>query len=327
MAGDVDLGLWCGRWRVESGEWGLPGSWCWIWKKRGVKIAVGFFLDGMQVTIHKSDGNNEVVSPADFASKGITIKLSATDKLKVSDKKIVVTHTASGKTAETPITVKALHTITIINDGGAQVQTLVNEIAGNKVKANDTITVNVNNIPEDKILSEIKVGGGALDQTIENKGTFTMPAEDVTITITLAEKPKYTVTVSSAGNGEATANPTEQYEGKEVVLNAVPNPGFHFKEWNVTAGGVTIQNNKFTMGNQAVTIEAIFEANAASAHTIIVENDGHGTGVADVNSAAKDTEITLTSHPNQGYRFKEWQVVEGDVRFRQKANSPCRTAM
>ncbi|MDO5062789.1 MAG: stalk domain-containing protein [Peptostreptococcaceae bacterium] len=270
-------------------------------------------LDDMQVTIHKSDGNNEVVSPADFASKGITIKPSATDKLKVSDKKIVVTHTASGKTAETPITVKALHTITIVNDGGAEVQTLVEGKVGNKAKLGQTITVNVNNIPEDKILSEIKVVGGMLDRTINNGETFAMPEADVTITVTLAEKPKHTVTVNNDGNGEATANPTEQYEGKEVVLNAVPNPGFHFKEWNVTAGGVTVQNNKFTMGNQAVTIEAIFEQNEASAYAIVVENDGHGTGTANVNSAAKDTEITLTSHPNTGYRFKEWQVIEGDV--------------
>ncbi|MDO5095944.1 MAG: stalk domain-containing protein [Peptostreptococcaceae bacterium] len=272
-------------------------------------------LDGMQVTIHKSDGSNEVVSPSDFASKGITIKPSATDMLKVSDNKIVVTHTPSGKTAETPITVKELHNITIVNDGGAEVQTLVDGKAGNKAKLGQTITVNVNNIPEDKILSEIKVVGGILDETINNGDTFPMPEADVTITVTLAEKPKYVVTVSSAGNGEATANPTEQYEGKEVVLTATPNQGFHFKEWAVTSGNVTIQDNKFTMGNQPVEIQAIFEKNAPNAYSVIVENDDNGTGVANPNSGVKDTEITLTSHPNQGYRFKEWQVVEGDVQI------------
>lgn len=50
-----------------------------------------------------------------------------------------------------------------------------------------------------------------------------------------------------------------------------------------------------------------------TAHSIILQSSGNGTVSADVYSAAKNTQITLTTAPDTGYRFKEWQVVDGGV--------------
>ena len=38
-----------------------------------------------------------------------------------------------------------------------------------------------------------------------------------------------------------------------------PNKGYHFKEWEVISGGVTIKNNKFIMPSANVEVKAIFE--------------------------------------------------------------------
>ena len=48
-------------------------------------------------------------------------------------------------------------------------------------------------------------------------------------------------------------------------------------------------------------------------YTVIVTNDGNGTASADVTSAKEGTVVTLTNTPNDGYTFKEWQVVSGNI--------------
>ena len=48
---------------------------------------------------------------------------------------------------------------------------------------------------------------------------------------------------------------------------------------------------------------------AAAGYTVTVINDGNGTGTASPSTAATGMEITLTATPNEGYHFKQWQVV------------------
>lgn len=48
-------------------------------------------------------------------------------------------------------------------------------------------------------------------------------------------------------------------------------------------------------------------------YTVTVENDGHGTGTATPSEAPAGAQVTLTAAAKQGYVFKEWQVVSGDV--------------
>lgn len=75
----------------------------------------------------------------------------------------------------------------------------------------------------------------------------------------------YAVTVTTDGNGTASADLTAAAAGTNISLSATPNAGYHFKEWQVVSGGVTIENDKFTMPDGNVEIKAIFEKDAAPA--------------------------------------------------------------
>ena len=126
----------------------------------------------------------------------------------------------------------------------------------------------------------------------------------------------YTVTVSNDGNGTGTATPSTAVAGTTIILTATPNTGYHFKEWQVISGGVTIKDNKFLMPNGNVEVKAIFEEDAPpvpTEFTITVKTDGNGTASASHAKAVVGTEIRLTATPNTGYHLKEWQVISGGV--------------
>ena len=72
----------------------------------------------------------------------------------------------------------------------------------------------------------------------------------------------FAVDVATDGHGTASASPANAAAGTEVTLTATPASGYHFKEWQVTGGGVMIAENKFTMPAQAVAVKAIFEKDA-----------------------------------------------------------------
>ena len=126
----------------------------------------------------------------------------------------------------------------------------------------------------------------------------------------------YTVTVSNDGNGTGTAAPSTAAAGTTITLTAMPNEGYHFKEWEVISGGVIIKDNKFLMPNGNVEVKAIFEEDAPpvpTEFTITVKTDGNGTASASHAKAVVGTEIRLTATPKEGYHFKEWQVISGNV--------------
>ena len=126
----------------------------------------------------------------------------------------------------------------------------------------------------------------------------------------------YTVTVSNNGNGTGTATPSTAAAGTTITLTATPNKGYHFKEWEVISGGVTIKDDKFLMPNGNVEVRAIFEEDAPPAPTefiVTVKTEGNGTVSASHAKAVAGTEITLTATPNTGYHLKEWKVMSGDV--------------
>ena len=126
----------------------------------------------------------------------------------------------------------------------------------------------------------------------------------------------YTVTVSNDGNGTGTAAPSTAAAGTTIILTAMPNEGYHFKEWEVISGGVTIKDDKFLMPNGNVEVKAIFEEDAPpvpTEFTITVKTDGNGTASASHAKAVVGTEITLIATPKTGYHFKEWEVMSGGV--------------
>ena len=118
----------------------------------------------------------------------------------------------------------------------------------------------------------------------------------------------YTVTVSNNGNGTGTATPSTAAAGTTITLTATPNKGYHFKEWQVMSGNVTIKDDKFTMPNAHVEVKAIFEEDVPAPTEFIVTFDGNG-GTPSVDSMTT-TNQKLSSLPSASrsgrYSFDGW---------------------
>ena len=46
---------------------------------------------------------------------------------------------------------------------------------------------------------------------------------------------------------------------------------------------------------------------------VTISNDGNGTGSANPSSAVKGTKIDISASANEGYKFKMWQLISGDI--------------
>ena len=205
------------------------------------------------------------------------------------------------------------YTVTVSNDGnGTGTATPSTAATGTEI----TLTA----MPKEGYhFKEWQVISGGV--TIKNN-KFTMPDNNVEVKAIFEEDTppaptEHTVTVTSGGNGTASASPAKAVAGAEITLSATPDKGYHLKEWQVESpAGLVITNNKFTMPDTNVAIKAIFEEDAPPApteFTITVKTDGNGTASASHAKAVVGTEITLTAKPNKGYHFKEWEVISGGV--------------
>ena len=138
----------------------------------------------------------------------------------------------------------------------------------------------------------------------------------------IGPKPNYTVTVSAepAEGGSATANPASGAEGTEIKLTATPNEGYTFLEWQVVSGGVTVEEDKFTLGAENVELKAVFEP---ITYTVIFDPNGGGgqMNAAIVNYGDKLTLPDCGFTPPAGMEFDKWDKgapgdeieVDGDM--------------
>lgn len=78
---------------------------------------------------------------------------------------------------------------------------------------------------------------------------------------------QFAVNVSATEGGSASADVERAAKGSKVTLTATANKGYHFKEWNVLKGNVSIENNAFEMPDGSVSIQAVFEKDAVEPTT------------------------------------------------------------
>lgn len=78
---------------------------------------------------------------------------------------------------------------------------------------------------------------------------------------------QYAVNVSATEGGSASADVERAAKGSKVTLTATANKDYHFKEWNVLKGNVSIENNAFEMPDGSVSIQAVFEKDAVEPTT------------------------------------------------------------
>ena len=277
----------------------------------------------------KTDGNGTASASPDKAVAGTEIRLTATPKegyhfkewqaisgnVTIKDNKFTM--------PDGNVEVKAIfekdappapteYTVTVTNDGnGTASASPAKAVAGAEI----TLTAMPN---EGYYFKEWQVISGGV--SIKNN-KFTMPNNNVEVKAIFEEDTppaptEHTVTVTSGGNGTASASPSKAVAGAEITLSATPDKGYHLKEWQVISGGVSIKDNKFLMPDSNVEVKAIFEEDAPPApteHTVTVTSSGNGTASASPSKAVAGAEITLSATPDKGYHLKEWQVISGGV--------------
>ena len=149
--------------------------------------------------------------------------------------------------------------------------------------------------------------------TVNADGTFTMPADNVTVTATF-KKSTYTVTVNPVENGTVVANPTSGNMGDEITLTITPAEGYELESVTVTGVNtnvaVTVTDGKFTMPADDVTVSATFKK---STYTVTVNPVENGTVVANPTSGNMGDEITLTITPAEGYELETLTVMMGET--------------
>ena len=224
---------------------------------------------------------------------------------KVGDSYTVLGDTEIKALWENSVITPTTYTVTVSNDGnGTGTATPSTAATGTEI----TLTA----MPKEGYHFKVwQVISG--DVTITND-KFLMPNDNVEVKAIFEEDTppaptEFTVTVTSGGNGMASASPAKAVAGTEITLTAKPDEGYRFKEWEVISGGVTIKDDKFTMPSANVEVKAIFEKDAPPASTeFIVTFDGNG-GTPSVSSMTT-TDQKLTSLPSASrrgsYSFDGW---------------------
>ena len=83
---------------------------------------------------------------------------------------------------------------------------------------------------------------------------------------------QYDIIIQGTDNGHATADSSRAAAGKRITLTAAPNVGYHFTDWTVSGGSITITKDAsgkdgFVMPANDVTIQAVFVTHSFTAET------------------------------------------------------------
>ena len=126
-------------------------------------------------------------------------------------------------------------------------------------------------------------GGWFTNSGCTGSAITSLGATAYTAAITLyakwTEKPKYTVTISSDGNGTVTPN-TAQVGEIPVSITATPNDGYKFKNWTKT-GNVTIENANNASTTITATSAGTVTANFETAKRIYLKPAGDNSWAND----------------------------------------------
>ena len=159
--------------------------------------------------------------------------------------------------------------------------------------------------------------GGNNDAGAEHTVVATDNAGNTTMATVKIYRWHHVKVISPDGNGAASASPAKAVVGTEITLTATPNEGYHFKEWEVMSGGVTIENDKFTMPDSDVEVKAIFEEDvpAPTEHTVRFNANGGGGTMADVTGVSGSYILPACGFTEpEGKQFKGWSTsADGSV--------------
>ena len=160
--------------------------------------------------------------------------------------------------------------------------------------------------------------GGNNDAGAEHTVVATDNAGNTTMATVKIYRWHHVKVISPDGNGTASASPAKAVVGTEITLTATPNEGYHFKEWEVMSGGVTIENDKFTMPDSDVEVKAIFEEDAPpvpAEYTVRFNANGGDGTMEDVTGVSGSYTLPACGFTEpEGKQFKGWSTsADGSV--------------
>lgn len=176
-----------------------------------------------------------------------------------------------------------------------------------EAQAGETVTVTIT--PNEGYELDAVTGAPETWNLEGNIGTFTMPAEAVTLSVTFREIPpaqSYRITTQITGEGTVDV-PTSALEGSEVTVTVTPAEGNALRALKVDGRDVTasVSENSytFTMPGYAIIVEAVFDEVQEGSHYIHVNVYGLGTAFADMTTAEPGETVTITVEASIGYVF------------------------
>ena len=173
---------------------------------------------------------------------------------------------------------------------------------------NDTVTLTVTPATGYVVdtITVTKARGGTVSVA---SNTFTMPADDVTVTVVFA-RTEFDVTIGTGiSNGTVTADKSKAYENDVVTLTVTPAIGYEVTTLTVTkAGGgtVSVASNTFTMPADDVTVTATF---SLAEYTIIVNPTINGVITLSTYTSEMDEQIGITITPDYGYELDDITIT------------------
>ncbi len=126
---------------------------------------------------------------------------------------------------------------------------------------------------------------------------------------TLAAGNSYDLSIVSNSDGYTCTfgDETPQSAGYDFALTSVDSE-------YVYIGMFAARNADITFSNIELVVDGVKIASTVKQeYAVTVSADEGGSAKADVAVAVEGTTVNLTATPNEGYYFKEWQVVSGDV--------------
>ena len=135
--------------------------------------------------------------------------------------------------------------------------------------------------------------------------TFTMPDEDVTVSVTFSKLP-YDITCATATGGKVSVEGDLKTAtvGTEITLKVEPAEGYVLDTLTVDGEetkNIPVENDKFTMPAEDVTVTATFKEEETKPYTITYPENTEGGAVDGPKEAYEGNSVKLTVTPDEGY--------------------------
>jgi len=306
-------------------------------------------LTGLVVTLHKSNSTTEDAAFVEFGIKGITVSPANGTVLSSADTAVTITYTADNKSVNQAITVNPASepvTVTSVTVKTAPAKTTYTEGESLDLSGLVVILHKSDSTTEEAAFAEFGTKGitvspanGTALSSADTAVTITYTADSksvnqgITVTPTPAEDSDAAISLTSVNynqNEPADVSTTITWNSASTVtevvygITSLTTP----EGYVVTGSAITIRSSyletlglekgdkaefeiSFDKGNSVIFTVNIVDSSDTTpvSHSITVENDGHGTTNASPASALAGTEIILAATPNDGYHFKDWQVI------------------